>query len=615
MDTPIRSEGHAMIKLLLHLGTGPNSQVIPLFEYSPAMAWGRKDTVAITEYVDLSLELVSNDPRAELEVMWEQMEWLGNEESSAPIRLKNSRRFIHLFENTDQQEYPWRCGVYQYEIKYNNSRYSGLYEVVPKNVSKSELIAMQNLISSYVQGMIYDLFVSKQVEDGLAELEQGGARKFFQWYQRRKPLWINGIRHIEVNEEQELTTAYRVEAQPKRQTIKSLIWQQTYGEAKIGQRQYLNRILVVRENTEVNQSSKWRIMELLKRMQDALHSLHDILHRHEQQIETLTRQIIQLSDRLEEKKKQRVIHKSDMDNIKTTIQIRVTERSKLTERLRTLVSFQEQYAKSHAELQERMQGAFWRHIQGRPLVKSIQGQGWGHKVVGQLWSESLMLDSQNPHASHRSPSVIRPTADIYEYYVFFVVRGILESFGYASWGEDFMTIHEGLATLDGLEDGTTMCLSNGKLMVKIKFNELIDSDAEIASRNGSHFYSSEVKRKPDIRLDAFHAESGQYLHCSMIVEVKYRPFNYIYNTKGVTETMLQLGKYWAISYVDDQQDYYHSVVKKVVCVYPGDEQAKVKEQSPQGLFIQLYPGREEEMVGRKELSDEIKNWLAMAQQK
>jgi hypothetical protein len=613
MVTPIKSEGFAVVKLLLHLGTTPNSQVIPLFEVAPPHAWVQKNTVAITEYFDLSLELVSNDPRAEIEVMWEQIEWLTGEESSPPIRLKSPQRTAKLFDNKVQQEYPWRCGVYQFEIRYNNQKYSGLYEIVPKNVSKSGLIAMQNLISSYVQGMIYDLLASKQVEEGLAEWEQGVNWKFVQWYQHRKPLLLSAIRHIEVNEEQELITAYRIDSQPRRQSTKSLSWQQKYGEAKAGQRKYLNRVLVARENTEINENSKWRIHDLLKRMQWAIDSFQGLLRQHEEQITIMTQQIDQLTNRLEEKQQQqRVIHKSDMENMKTTIQIKRDAKNKLAERLRTLQPFHAQFVKSYEDLQERMQSSFWRQIKSRPPAKPIQGQGWGHKRVSQVWRESLMWESQNHNADHRTPSVIRPTSDIYEYYVFFVVRGILESLGFTSWGEDFTTMRERTIHLDGLEDGAVMSLSNGRIIVKVTFNELIDSDAEIASFNGSHFYSSEVKRKPDLRLDAIDAESGQYLHCSMIVEVKYRPFYYIYNTKGVTETMLQLGKYWAISYVDDSKDYHHSVVKKVVCVYPGETQAKVKEQSPQGLFIQLYPGRKEEIVGRKELTDEITSWLAKA---
>ena len=79
---------------------------------------------------------------------------------------------------------------------------------------------------------------------------------------------------------------------------------------------------------------------------------------------------------------------------------------------------------------------------------------------------------------------------MYEYYAFLSLFQCCKEIGF----EAKHTIREQIQEhfyVDGLQDGTTVVLHQGDLMVHVAFNDLIETHPLIALSKGSNFYNGE----------------------------------------------------------------------------------------------------------------------------
>jgi predicted component of viral defense system (DUF524 family) len=225
-----------------------------------------------------------------------------------------------------------------------------------------------------------------------------------------------------------------------------------------------------------------------------------------------------------------------------------------------------------------------------------------YQTVFQIWEQALLTYENRAGNNLSYAPTLRTSDQIYEYYVYFSLIEVFEQLGYCI--DDQMTQFSYL----GLSDGTSVYLRDENGAVMLTFNEEIELNHFNAMRNGGGFYTFEMKRKPDIRIDLYSLD-GEYSKVSSIFEVKYRPLNSIYSARDIREAETQMSKYWAIGYVDSAGQFTPRVVRSVNCVYPGDERAEPVIHGPQGDFVQFYPISQSEEYGRENLTGIIQNWL------
>ncbi|MDQ0917559.1 hypothetical protein [Paenibacillus sp. V4I5] len=588
------------------VGEGANYYKVPLLNFVNG-TYEIRNKVLITEHQNIIVELVTSDPMLQVELIWENILLMDEESNYEPCVLTSSTPQSVVYKCGEGKDYPWRCGNYQYEVRIDSRSYFGSYQISPKNVSEEGLQYIHELINEHVQGLMHDYTASKRNGGDDTELEQIVYWQYFTWYKKYEKQLLSAISYIENDHEQSLREIYIVETQPRRQTLRSIQWAHSSRGVIYKNTHYLNRRMEPEDDTAVNQIVKWRLQQMLLQMQQAMTSLRGVYASYEFVQDRLSHEVTELKERLIQIEKQKTVARQDKDNLLTTLKIKQSDKLKFDGRIRSLQQLEEQYTKHQVSLQKVIQSSFWSRVKSRLSKKFTAGSNWGYKAIDRIWLESKEWRSKPRDFNKHAVPVMRPTPVLYEYYVFFKTIETLMDIGYCIIEDSIYSKIDKLVTLEGLEEGAYVLLSKNFSHIKVTYDELIESHATSAKQKNTNFYSSEVKRKPDVRLDHYES-TGKYVS-SIILEVKYRPFQNIYNEMGNTEAMIQMGKYWAIGYVDKNGRYTRNPIKQVVCIYPGDEQKNVIEEAQQGLFLQLYPESNQETIGGKELLLIIDDWL------
>ena len=155
--------------------------------------------VELTEYANLRIHLMARHPVQKIMIKIGSIYDIDQQEQKEETIELNSRLdSIHLFTYGMGQEYPWRPGIYHFEVFFNHKRYYGAFEVVPKNVDKDQLIKIHDLINQHLQGLIYDFYSYKETADRPKNLEDVSYWRYLNWYKEiEKPL-LKGLKDIAV---------------------------------------------------------------------------------------------------------------------------------------------------------------------------------------------------------------------------------------------------------------------------------------------------------------------------------------------------------------------------------------------------------------------------------
>ena len=67
--------------------------------------------------------------------------------------------------------YPWRCGLYHFEVNIEDRTYYGAFQVVPKNFFDDQFEMIQNYVKSILNELILDRGYYKRLSLHLAILK------------------------------------------------------------------------------------------------------------------------------------------------------------------------------------------------------------------------------------------------------------------------------------------------------------------------------------------------------------------------------------------------------------------------------------------------------------
>ncbi|MFW6311487.1 MAG: nuclease domain-containing protein [Nanoarchaeota archaeon] len=184
----------------------------------------------------------------------------------------------------------------------------------------------------------------------------------------------------------------------------------------------------------------------------------------------------------------------------------------------------------------------------------------------------------------------KKTYKIYEYYILINIIRCLSELDY-NWEDD--AIKNGIVEqlIIDIPAGTKFVFKKNAKTINIYYDKEIDkhSDEELKNNN-IEFFSNRKNMKPDFRIDIYEGNSHVK---SFIIEVKYRRFRDLYDSKVDTEVVDQLNKY-----KDNIKRYpnYNNAISNVIVTYPEDLYKKEitnKKRNGNFIFIQLSPEQDE----------------------
>ncbi|HDR6299403.1 hypothetical protein ACQVPW_09975 [Bacillus cereus] len=524
-------------------------------------------------------------------------------ESKYEINEKKQKVLIYEHGKTEFF-YPWRCGLYHFEVRIEDTTYYGAFQVVPKNFFDDQFEMIQNYVKSILNELILDRGYYKKTFSALSDIEDSSYLVLL----RKLPQKMKKIKQIfkKIESSSKFIHEYKWEEKERKATRKGTIVAERKSYAK-----YYNRKFIEQKNSKENAFLKFKAMQF---------------HHYLLEAESFLRQTIEILERAKKKKSE------EFQAVKTIIQTierngSVTDREK--QKYKNIHLLKEaDLRKSSMKIQEYKILSHFVHGSVQYFQTLMHSPFWREiSETGNMNSHNLPIPHQQllqhldllPQSIDQSPSLLfvyKPTFLVYEYYAFFIVISMLEQIGFEARNSIREQIQEHFY-VDGLQDGTTVVLHRDDIRIHVAFNDLIETHPLIALSKGSNFYNGEDTKKPDIRLDCYVKEEGKYVYqSSIIIEVKYSPMYNIFQHVGNTKATEQMYKYWSIKYVEEQDGkrvYYRRAIYEVICVYPGSHMHSKKIESGCGVFLQLYPYKtkqgEAKLAGKNGMVQIFGKWL------
>lgn len=500
--------------------------------------------------------------------------------------------------------YPWRCGLYHFEVNIEGQTYYGAFQVVPKNFFDDQFEMIQNYVKSILNELILDRGYYKKTFSALSDIEDSSYLVLL----RKLPQKMKKIKQIfkKIESSSKFIHEYKWEEKERKVTRKGAVVAERKPYAK-----YYNRKFIEQKNSTENAFLKFKAMQFYLYLLEA---------------ESFLRQTIEILEREKKKKSE------EFQAVKTIIQTierngSVTDREK--QKYKNIHLLKEaDLRKSSMKIQEYKILAHFVHDSVQYFQTLMHSPFWREvSETGRMNAHNLPIPHQQllqhldllPQYTDQSPSLLfvyKPTFLVYEYYAFFIVISMLEQIGFEARNSIREQIQEHFY-VDGLQDGTTVVLHRDDMKVHVAFNDLIETHPLIALSKGSNFYNGEDTKKPDIRLDCYVKGEEKYVYqSSIIIEVKYSPMYNIFQHVGNTKATEQMYKYWSIKFVEEQDGkrvYHRRAIYEVICVYPGSHMHSKKIESGCGVFLQLYPYKtkqgEEKLAGKHGMVQIFEKWL------
>lgn len=593
----------------LNILEGKGQRKIPITTLSETRWEDRQHTYEVEELVMITLQLTSS--AQPLHITWGML-GKGKEEGLRRFQMEQGEEEV-LFGATRNERYPWRCGSYSFEISDGEKRWYGTFRVRPKTLNLKQYEQMNQCIESSIEGLVTDAHFRK-IGRRTAEKPNGEHTNwsFFQWFEQNQHALFQVIYQIERVSEQRLTRYYVLEQQPKKQDARSARYTQSPKGQLAPQSRYYNRKFKINPNDEANRYVKYQLRQLFVQLQ----AVHDMLvvqvHHREAQSERIEMRVSQLKERKRRLTRNERVSAKEIIRSDKTYETNRIEQQQLEEESERLSRYLMDVTRSLHRLQQLLHSPFWRLVD-EAIPRTIRL----HREAAYQQFHQLLM--QRPSATKQRrrgyQAVVKPTALLYEYYMYFHTIALLQQL-------DFIleqSLEEQLSQYvmaEGLQEGAKVVLTKGDRRVVVTYDEMIADDEKEALRESSHFFSGGTHRKPDIRLDEERMREGEWTYrSSFIIEVKYRPLNNLYVETGKTDPMRQMCEYWMIKHVrkaEGKTKFTHHAVRDVICVYPGETEEPYTLETGDGTFLKYHPHPEQEgalAVGTDELIERLEQWL------
>jgi len=605
-------ENDKRLPFQLILLVGPKKQEVPILNLTNNPQYILNNLYQIEEFVDIEIKVKMNR-NYPIAINWGSVSDKEDDISISFVLEQDQQVYSLYLNEKDKGGYPWRCGIYHFEVTYNDKNYYGGFKVAPRNINERQLDKIHEYINIHLEGLAIDNINFKNTFADLSTFEKSSHWQFINWYKDIEKRLHQSLFMIENNSQKIMRKMYLIENQPKHIDSRSIRWENSSKGQVLKGNSYLNRKLILDFDSSSNRLVKFRLRLLVTHIERIINMISEVNDETESKLNEVTKDIESLIKQVDQMQLNVRVSEREKIRMKKALKSKEFDQEKIRLNSDNIKSVQKKMILSKKLIYNRLRSEFWSNIGDRPPKELKLENSPGYHVFQQVWNQYAELTVAKSTKTFRLP-VYRPTYELYEYFVFLSVMSIMIELGFDAFTDP---IREQLISTffeSGLIDGTTVSYQKENKRVDIIYEGLVEPNDNVAIKKETHFFSSRNHRKPDIRMVMYVIGEGQMsYHSSFIIEVKYRPLINIYSQIGNTEAMDQMNDYWNITYVYNENGeikYNRNSIKHVVCVYPGDKYAEIQEKSAPGEFLQYYPSQNEDIiVGKEELKILINTWL------
>lgn len=160
-------------------------------------------------------------------------------EMIVPLTSRDHQEYVYRSQNST--EFPWRLGVYFFEVQLEDKIYSSGISVSPIHLTQEQVQHIHSVLEQEIDGMIYDLIYTQTSTSQEHEILKNKA--YYDYVLRlidQKDQLSSSLIQLERNPLDAIKTAYSIDEFEKKQDHKSLRWKDVRG----GQSEYNKRKLL-----------------------------------------------------------------------------------------------------------------------------------------------------------------------------------------------------------------------------------------------------------------------------------------------------------------------------------------------------------------------------------
>ncbi|MFB9859592.1 DUF2357 domain-containing protein [Salinicoccus siamensis] len=523
-----------------------------------------------------------------------------------PLQVGRGRK-KWLYQANDNEEFPWRMGVYFIEVFFGGERYVGGINILPHHLDESQVRHLHEYLNEQVQDIIYDFVYSNKT---LSNDEGADLPKYWYYDYARKIAEIYDeymycMTAIERNPHDYIQTSYKPSVRAGKIDHKSIRWASSNkGLAKNAGVQQSNFQLNKKKIRNFDsKENRWLKNILLMWRKDLLEVSSYI----ENDLDSYQRKLKEQQDKHNKVKQEKgmLLAKSDTgENTKKDIKSQMYMLEKDIKKTRTKVSIlNEQLGvleKMESKLIFFLDNSFLRDVERgfrKPFLKKNQ-----YFRVDAIFEELRKIRENKGEDTQMTP-ILKPTWQIYEYFCLFKVVKTFTDKGF----EIVQGIDDDVLNLyfeDRIQEGTKFVLENEEKTVHLWYDHYHPHTEEEAIERGEYFYTNLAKKKPDLKIDVFKkTEDGKLFDTSIVMDAKFSQLRNIYNSQYMNKTTEQLTEYYSFFSVLEEAGF-RACVDRVVCLYAGAGTQEVQKRLGVVTYLRFHPEIDEDgprIVGEEEL--------------
>lgn len=164
-------------------------------------------------------------------------------ESQYELNEKKQRVLVYEHGKTEFF-YPWRCGLYHFEVRIEDKTYYGAFQVVPKNFFDDQFEMIQDYVKSILNELILDRGYYKKTFSALSDIEDSSYLVLL----RKLPQKMKRIKQIfkKVESNAEFVHEYEWETKERKTTRKTAIMTERKLYAKYYNRKFKEKKIVLK---------------------------------------------------------------------------------------------------------------------------------------------------------------------------------------------------------------------------------------------------------------------------------------------------------------------------------------------------------------------------------
>ncbi|ALS74974.1 hypothetical protein AUC31_06925 [Planococcus rifietoensis] len=514
-----------------------------------------------------------------------------------------------LYQGKDNEEFPWRMGIYFFEIYYRGVKYIGGINVLPNHLDEEQVLTIHNYLNEQVQDIIYDFVYSNKSSSHESDIL---LPKYWYYDYARKVAdrlgeFTYSMAAINKNPSNQITTVYKPSIHPGITDKKSIVWalsnkglsknaginrsafqlnKRKTEDFESRQNQWIKNILLLLKR-DVHTVSK-HIIKDLNIYKDKLYSQKEAYNKALKDRDYLKNKRDSGENTIRNISSQLYMLDNDIKNTNGKVSIlsnKLTNLNRMESRLSYYISNTFLDKVSRAKL--------------KPILKNSQ-----YYLVDSIFEE-LSKIRENKGTEKHLTSALKPTWQIYEYFCLFKVIKTFTDLGYLL----ISGIEENIGNVyfeDYIQEGTKFILENDDYVIHVWYDHYHSHSEKEAREKEELFYTPNPKKRPDLKVDYFRKTiEGEKFLTSIVLDAKFSQLKSIYNGQyrnRVTEQLVGYYHYFCVL----SEAGHRPCVERVICLYAGEGNRNVQQIHESITYLRFHPEVGENgpfIIGENELKE------------